>query len=186
MKKIFGGLLIVCMIASIAFAQTNQNVKVKMSIDETSKLITYSSVTDVAGINKTELYNRAIAWANKYYKNPAEVIREKDSVEGKIVCKGRYKISNPPDKKGFSSEAGLVQYTLTLQFKEGKLKTVLSAINWKQDSYYPAEKWMDDKSAYHKPEFDFYLEQVNKESNEILKELKKSVSTTIAVKKDDW
>jgi hypothetical protein len=186
MKNLFGGLLILCMSVTIASAQAPQTVKVKMPIDETSKLITYSSVTDVAGVNKSELYNRAIRWANIYYKNPNEVIREKDSVEGKIVCKGRYKISNPADKKGFSSDAGLVQYTLTMQFKDGKFKTVLSAINWKQDSYYPAEKWMDDKSAYYKPEFDFYLEQVNKESNEILKELKKSVSTSIAVKKDDW
>jgi hypothetical protein len=186
MKKIFGGLLIMFMSVAIASAQSSQTVKVKMPIDETSKLITYTSVTDVVGINKNDLFNRALSWANKYYKNPNEVIREKDSIEGKIVCKGRYKISNPPDKKGFSSDAGLVQYTLTLQFKDGKFKSVLTAINWKQDSYYPAEKWMDDKSAYYKTEFDFYLEQVNTESNKILSDLKKGASTTTAVKKDDW
>ena len=55
------------------------------------ELITYTKVVEVASTNKTDLYNRGFAWANKFYKNPVDVIREKDAIAGKMVCKARFK-----------------------------------------------------------------------------------------------
>ncbi|CAN5636678.1 hypothetical protein BH11BAC2_BH11BAC2_04730 [soil metagenome] len=157
-----------------------------LPLDDVSKLITYSKAQEIAGQTAGQLYQKAISWAGTYYKNPTDVIREKDSVGGKIVCKARFKISNPADKKGVASDAGLVQYTLTLQFKEGKYKYTLTEINWKQTSYYPAEKWMDKTNSYYKPEYDFYLQQVDEQCHEILKDLDKGMRMVAAQKKDDW
>ena len=158
-----------------------------MPVDRQTGLITYSKVKEMSGITKADLYNRALSWANTYYKNPADVIREKDEEQGKIICKARYKIMNPPDKKGFSSEAGNVQYTLNLQFKEGKYKYELTEINWKQPSYYGVEKWMDTSNAYYKQEFACYLQQVDSASKEIISSLDKIMKTNAAKnEKNDW
>jgi len=157
-----------------AFCQATKST-VKLPIDETSKLITYLKDVDRAGVVKDTLFEKVISWAKEYYKNPYDVIREQNKEAGKIVCKARYKIVNPPDKKGFSSDAGLVQYTLTFQITDSKIKCTLSEINWKQTSYYACEKWMDTSNQYYKTEFEYYLEQVDYNSKQILKSLDKSI-----------
>jgi hypothetical protein len=53
-------------------------------------------------------------------------------------------------------------------------------------SYYAAEKWMDTASAQYKPEFDYFLEQLNINALDILKDLDKGMKASAAVKKDDW
>lgn len=170
-------------VVNFAFCQAKSTVK--LPIDESTKLITYTKVIDVTNQTKDVLFDRVLTWAKGYYKNPTDVLREQNKEEGKIVCKARYKISNPPDKKGFASDAGLIQYTLTLLFKDGKIKYTLSEINWKQTSYYPCEKWMDSSSQYYKPEFEYYLEQLDTNSKEILKSLEKESTNPKAVKSND-
>ena len=159
----------------------------KLPVDEKTQLISYNKVNEVANVSKDELYKRALNWANTFYKNPSDVIRENNMEEGKIVCKARYKIMNPADKKGFSNEAGVAMYMLNLQFKDGRYKYDITEINWKQQSYYPIEKWMDTKNASYKPEFDFYLKQVDDMSKEIISSLNKAMRTNpVSDKKDDW
>ena len=180
-------LMLICFFVTVANAQEVKQAP-KLPVDEASKLISYSKVNEVAGISMKELYNRAIIWCTGYYKNSAEVIRERDSVNGEIICKARYKIMNPADKKGFATEAGVVMYTLKLSFKDGKYKYIISDINWKQASYYPIEKWMDQKSSSYKPEFDFYLQQVDEKSREVIKDFEKALIAVgkPAIKKGDW
>ena len=177
--------LLVVLVTTIAIAQTT--TAPKLPVDEKTKLISYNKVKDIASVSSDDLYKRALNWANTYYKNPIDVIRKNNRTEGEIVCKARYKIMNPRDKKGFATEGGVVMYTLNLQFKEGRYKYDLTEINWKQQSYYPIEKWTDTKTAYYKPEFDFYLQQVDSMSKEITGSLDKAMRTNPASdKKDDW
>lgn len=180
---------IVCLfiLLTASFSKAQITSAPKLPVDEATKLISYNKVKEVANVSKDELYKRALNWANTYYKNPTDVIRENNREEGKIVCKARYKIMNPADKKGFATEAGVVMYTLNLQFKDGRYKYELTEINWKQQSYYPIEKWIDTKSAAYKPEFDFYLKQVDDSTKEIISSLDKALRTnTVSDKKDDW
>lgn len=156
-----------------------------MPVDEVSKLITYEKVTEVAGA-KEQLFEKALAWCSSYYKNPGDVIREQDMDAGKIVCKARYKIKNPEDKKGLATDAGNVMYTMTLEFKEGRYRCIITEINWKQQSYYPIERWQDTTAQSWKPEFAYYLQQVDETSKEVMKDLEKAMKTVAPVKKDDW
>lgn len=158
----------------------------KLPMDESSKLIIYSNVVEVPGSDKMALYNKALDWCNGYFKNPADVIRERDSVSGKIVCKARVKISNPADKKGLATDAGMLQYTLNLMFKDGRFKYDMTDFNWKSTSYFAAEKWMDKTSASYLPEYDYYLQQLNDKALEITKDLEKAMKSTAADKKKDW
>ena len=180
---------IVCLLILLTatFSKAQNITAPKLPVDDKTKLFSYNKVKEATNVSKDELYKRALAWANSYYKNPTDVIRENNREEGKIVCKARYKIMNPPDKKGFSTDGGVVMYALNLQFKEGRYKYDLTEINLKQQSYYPIEKWMDTKSASYKPEFDFYLKQVDDMSKEIINSLDKAMKANpVTDKKDDW
>ena len=163
-----------------------QGQKSSLPIDEASKLITYTKVQEMSGAGKDSLYNKAFEWCMNYFVNPADVIREKNQQDGKIVCKARFKVMNPADKKGVVTEGGVVQYTLNLMFKEGRYKCELTEFNWKQTSYYPCEKWMDTANQYYKPEFETFLTQLDEKAKEIISALNKHMLSKGLVKKDDW
>src|SRR5262249_39831817 len=94
---------------TLAVAQQKDAVKAPdMPIDPDTKLITYTAVVEVKDVNKAELYRRALGWYNTFYKNPAEVIREKDSVNFKIIGKPRFKLYKETTNGG-RMDGGLVQ-----------------------------------------------------------------------------
>ena len=179
-------LLTILMISTCAAFAQSVNQSPKLPMDESTKLFSYTGVVEVAAMKKLELYNKALDWCNVYYKNPTDVIRERDSIEGNIVCKARFKISNPVNKNGVATDGGVIQYTLKLMFKDGKFKYDITEFNWKQASYFPAEKWTDKTNAYYKPEYDFYLQQLNDKAREISKDLEKSMKAVASDKKKDW
>lgn len=134
-----------------------------------------------------ELQNRAFSWANSYFKNPADVIRERDTTAGKMVCKARLKIMNEADKKGVVTEAGLIEYTLRLDFKENKYRYVISEINWKQKSYYPVERWLDTTAAGYTGAFAYYIKQTDELMKHLVMDLENGMKQPFSkVKKDDW
>jgi uncharacterized protein with TBP-like fold DUF4468 len=176
--------LILVSAAAVANAQESSY---KFPMNSETKLISYSKVVQADSIDKNELYLRAFNWANTFYKNPTDVIREKDPAGGKIVCKHRFKITNPPNKDGFEKDAGLVMYTLTIQLKDGRYKYDLTEINWKTISYYPVEKWMDTKADGYQKEYDYYLKQTDETAKKVLADLEKGMTiSTKKAKKDDW
>ena len=178
----------VFLFSASTFAQNEQPQAIpQFNIDKETKLISYSKVVPVDSINKKELYHRAMIWIKAYYKNPADVVRENDSVAGKIVCKHRFHFSNPPDKEYFKKDAGLVQYTLTLQFKDNRYKYDLTQINWKQLSYYPVERWMDTKGPDYIKDYDYFLIQTDETVKKILASLEQAMTVnSVKEKKDDW
>jgi hypothetical protein len=184
-KKIIVSLFLLSFLSINSFSQTTSTAP-KFVFDAESKLISYNKVVELGTGTKDELFNKAIGWCNMFYKNPADVIREKKQEDGLIVCKARFKISNPPDKKGVVTDAGIVQYTLRLFFKDGRYKYDLTEFNWKQTSYFAAEKWLDKKSSSYVPEYDFYLQQLNENANQIIQDLEKGMKGSSAIKKNDW
>src|SRR5256885_832704 len=103
MRKIF--FLFAALLSTAAIAQNGQPSQ--LPTDPETKLITYTEVVNVAGVSKDELYKRAMAWFKKYYKNPADVIREKDSVNSVISGVHRFKITKTGEK-GMKSDGGMV------------------------------------------------------------------------------
>lgn len=190
----------ICVVILLTFGLMFQSVKAQIAdaaedqkpfcpIDNQTKLITYDKVvilTDMKESKKDDLYNKALAWANAFFKNPTDVIREKNQDAGKIVCKARFKIQNEKDKSGFASDAGVVQYTLTLMVKDGRYRFQLSAFNWKQLSYYPIERWLDSSSPTYNPSYAYYLIQVNDYAYNLIADLEKFMAMKKKEKKDDW
>jgi len=158
----------------------------KYPIDESTKLITYSKVIEIPNTSKADLYSEHWHGQIHIYKNPADVIREKNAEDGKMVCKGRFKLMSEPDKKGFQKDEGNMQYTLTVEAKDGKFRYKLTEINWKQVSYYPAEKWMDTNNQYYNKSWDWNLKYSDEQIDKIIADLKKYMMHPPQVKKDDW
>jgi len=172
---------------SLKAQKTAPIAPISVPVDSITKLITYEGVTDAPGLKANVLYKRALVWFNSFYKNPTEVIRENDSLKFKIVGKPRFKIMNLPDKEGTKTDAGLVQYTITVAAKDGRFKYELTEFNWKQLSYYPSERWMDTKSQTYSPAYTEYLKQLDQYARDLVKNLKDAMLHEKAVKdKDNW
>lgn len=178
MRKVILSLSLLCFFGA-AFSQT-------LPIDPESKQALISEVVEAPGSTKAELFDRALAWINKFYPNPTGVVQSKDMETGEIVGKAQFKITGK-DKKGVETFDGIVAYTITLSFKDGKFKYEISRIHWKQASYYDVSKWMDTKDQYYKPElYPGYIEQTNNYFDNLKTELKKAVKTAPAKKSKDW
>lgn len=154
-------------------------------VDEETKQALIKEVVDVPGATKAELYDRAMAWISKFYPNPTGMVQTKNPETGEIVGKAQFRITSV-DKKGVESFDGMVAYTITLSFKDGKFKYEISKIHWVQASYYDVSKWMNTKDQYYKPVYEGYLLQTNTYFDNLKAELKKAVKSPPAKKKDDW
>jgi hypothetical protein len=186
MKPLF--LALCCCLAFAAKAQKSvPETPVSLPVDSITRLITYEAVVPVTNATADVLYKRALDWFHAYFKNPTEVIRENDAEKKVIVGKPRFRISNPPDKSGTRTDAGLVQYTLTVAVRDGRYKYELTAFNWKQPSYYAAERWMDTKAQMYTPVYNQYLKQTDDYVSELTRDLKAALSSDKPVKdKDNW
>jgi hypothetical protein len=188
MKKIIAILILHVVIpATFLLAQEKQSFNTdNMPIDKISKLISYTEVVPLKGLSTAVLYKRALTWFNTYYKNPSDVIRENDSTKGTISGKSRFKIYNAADKTGLRTDAGLIMYTINVSIREGRYKYEITELNKKAASYTPLEPWLDTTSRSYSPANVGYLEQVDTEIRDVIESLKRAMSTTPPVKKDDW
>ena len=174
------------LIAFFTSAQKSAYQAPNMPVDEETKLITYSNVIEVPSTGKSELYKRAESWMMTYFKNPTEVIRERDSSAAKITGKPRFRIYNEPGENGVKMDAGLVQYSLTFACKENKYKYTISEINWKQASYFPVEKWVEQKDRYKQNNY-FLFQTDSIIKKEIIQNFEKAMKTAPKKSnKDDW
>jgi hypothetical protein len=157
-----------------------------MPINESTKLISYSGKHKIAESYKELLYNKALDWANTYYKNPTDVIREKNPDKGTIVIKARFRISNEPDKDGTVTAAGNVMYTMTIEFKDNKNRYEITALNWQQTTAFPIERWMDTTAPTFTASYVHYLNQTREAITGVESSFNNAMGTHAIPASDDW
>ena len=172
------------LILSIIFVSFSLNgLAQNLPVDSESKLITYSEVVSTEG-SADALYSKGHKWFFSNYKNPNNVVKE--SGDHKIVARPRFKILNPPDKKGIRTMGGIVLYSFTVIFKDGRYKYTITNVEWKQNSKYPVERWMDKSAASYKTKYEAYLQQVDAEINKTISKFKESVSKAPKKAEEEW
>ncbi|MBL0105014.1 MAG: DUF4468 domain-containing protein [Bacteroidetes bacterium] len=187
MKKILAALCLISISMLAAAQKPSVATPVTLPTDSITKLITYEGVIEVKGVSADELYRRINDWFHSYYKNPTEVIRTNDSTAHKMIGKPRFRMSNPPDKEGTRTDAGITQYTITVAAKDGRYKYELTEFNWKQLSYFACEKWMDTKSPSYTNAYSDFLTQLDKYAIETIASLRDALTHAKSVKdKDSW
>jgi len=183
--KAFSIVMFFVLLNGFAFSQKEEYQEPQLPIDKDTKLITYTKVVEVTA-NKDSLYNKGQIWFRKFYKNPTGVIREQDAASGKILGKHQIKILNAADKNGVQTMKGIVQYTITTQFKDNKARIVISEINLKSTSYTPIENWLNKTAKDFTPKNYFYFEQINSKMNKIIENFESFIKEQTKVKKDEW
>ncbi len=157
-----------------------------MELDPSTNLITYSGVPEVDGVSAQELFDRAMKWGAEYHKNFGEKLRKQDRENGEIEIFARFPIF-AYDAKGVrtTSRQGLAQYTMTLRFRDGRYKYVVTELNLKATSAEPLEKWLDrdDPNARNHA---FYLTDVDTEIQNMIENMTKAIAKSPDAPKDDW
>ncbi|HIA37318.1 MAG TPA: DUF4468 domain-containing protein [Flavobacteriales bacterium] len=153
-------------------------------IDEGTKKVVYQGVVEQEG-SKDVLFEKALAWATKYYKSPSNVIREKDREKGSLKAKARYYIYYIDPKKGTKTRAHTIEYLLTVQFKEGRYRYLLTDIIYKATSYQGIEQWIDANKKQYSYATASYLVQTDEEINKLISLLKAAIAKQEKVT-EDW
>lgn len=182
--------LLICTVMAIpAMAQKTKTLNYpNMPVDEKTKLITYEGVGKVEGVSSKELYDKAMEWIKTYHKNPTEKIRKQDEANGEIEIFARFPIY-AYDKKGVKTtgSSGLLQYTMTLQFREGRYKYIVTKLNMKAQSYEPIDSWYTDREKDPNADNHAYqLIDIDLEINAMIKDMLHKVAAPSDKKNDDW
>jgi hypothetical protein len=173
MKKLL--ILLLTVISLSAAAQ-------QLPLDDETGLITYKEVIQQKGSQQL-LYDRAIEWVKNYYKNPFEVLGQRSPEEGYINGKANLRLFIA-DKKGVKTPAGLVTYAFKLELKDNKYRYVFYDFQFKSDSRFPLERWLNEA----KYQTDVYFNYLNQVNDHILKTIESLIAgmEDVDVKKDEW
>jgi hypothetical protein len=161
-------------------AQDNTSI---CPVDTDTKLITYKEVVEVPG--KTgELFNRSIEWVNTQYKNPSEATKVRNPATGLVEIIHRIELTR--EEKGIVRPAGIVDYSMKIEMKDGRYRYTITNFNYKDLSRKPIEFWMDKKDKAYTPEWDNYLKQVDDFTRKLIESLKKGMLPPAPKKVDEW
>lgn len=170
------------LLLSFVTVKAQQNTAT-LPVDPDTKLITYKEVVTVTG-TPTELFNRAIEWVNKQYKNPTDATKVRNPATGLIEIIHRIELTR--DDKGVSRPAGIVDYAMKLEIKDGRYRYTITNFNFKDVSRQPIEKWMDKKDKAYTPDWDNYLTQVDVATKKLIETLKQGMLPPAPKKTDEW
>jgi len=160
-----------------------QETTFKMPVDPDTKLITYKEVVTVPG-TPAELFNRAIEWINKEYKNPVDATKVRDQASGVIEIIHRIEITRV--EQGATLLAGRVEYSMKLEMKDGRYRFTITNFILREMSRQPLERYMDKQSQLYTPAWDDYLKQVDDFTQKLIASLKQGMQAPAAKKPDQW
>jgi hypothetical protein len=173
-------IMIMCFVFVIAKAQAQF-----LPVDSTTKKVTYKEVVTQEGGTPAKMYNQAIEWVNSFYANPSEATRVRDPDNSKIEIKHRIKVCNVDKDGNKTLECEVVEYELTLEFKDGRYRYTFTNFNVLKTSKFPVERWLDKNDPAYTAVCDVYCKQLGEEVNKIIKSLKEGMKPKV-IKNDNW
>ncbi len=171
---------------TVGFAQKNKTVEVyPMPVDENTKLITYQDVIPMKAAPE-ELYERAYAWVQQFFQNPSKVIQTADKEKGVIVCKTNLKIHTPTKDGKSEVMAGIVNYELKIEARDGRYRYTITHFVCKNGSVsQDCEQWLDMSKAEWTPVRNEHLKEVDTYIQTLVKSLEEGMEPKAEVK-DEW
>ena len=168
----------------IAMAQKPEELPVPaLPIDDRTQLVTYQDVIQQQGTPQ-ELYDRALIWVKKYYKNTAEVIKSQDRDKAVIQMHSSVKIYSK-QKDGKQVLHNIVYYDFKLECKDNRYRYTITNFNEKASSAAPIEKWFQtDRPSWNASEYDF-LNQIDEQIQALINSLEDGMLPPEVIK-DDW
>jgi len=178
-------LLVVSIITliSVRLPAQDQVEAPNVPVDPDSQKIMYREVVQEKG-DPGYLYNKAMEWFNYYYINSTSLFKIQDKINGKIEATGRMKIYYD-DKDGNRMSAGLIVYTIRLEFKDNRYRYTVTDFSLKKASRYPLERWLNKEDPAFNPQWNNYLYQVDTTMQRLDSSLKEKMKPVIE-KTDEW
>lgn len=154
-----------------------------LPIDEKTQLVTYQDVIKQEGTPKV-LYDRAMAWAKKFYKNTAEVIKNADEEKGVIEMRSSVRIFSK-QKDGTMLPKNVVYYNFKLECREGRYRYTITNFNERAASAAPIENWFKTDSPYWSPSQYEWLTQIDSQIKELINSLEDGMLPEEVIE-DEW
>lgn len=184
MKKIIAFTLLL-LVPSLIFAQKTKPTAPVLPIDTETSMVSYNNVIDATGVSQKEMYARAIKWVKEFYPIPSSVFQVQDSINMKIVCKGKFDAKKTL-KNGTQQTAERILYNLTIQFKEGRYKYEITKVLIQGSTSIPVEKYFDENDIAAEDHF-ATLTSVDENLTNIANSLKTRLEQpSVKIKKDEW
>lgn len=180
---LFTVLLAVCFLSSGKIIAQEASGTPNLPIDPDSKKIQFREVVEEKG-DPGYLYNKAMEWFNYYYPSPTSIFNVQDRVNGKLEGTGRMGIFYN-DANGNRLNAGVITYTIRLEFKENKYRYTITDFNLKGSSRFPIEKWLNKEDPAYNPQWNGYLYQVDTTMQRLTTTLVEKMKPEIE-KTDEW
>jgi len=155
-----------------------------LPIDTETNKIKFQGVVEEEG-DKYELFKRSIYWLNSTYKDPVRVTSVRDKETGKIVGRHRFRIYYW-DKDSIKHIGGMINYTFTVELKDGRYRYTIDEIILKSATSIPVEKWLDKDDPAYDPRWDEYLRQIAYFVNNWSSTLEEKMKPEPEKVKDDW
>jgi hypothetical protein len=183
MKKVIFS-LVVLMMSVAAFAQKTEIPEApNLPIDERTNLVTYQDVVKQEGTPKV-LYDRAMEWAKKYYKNTAEVIKSADPEKCVINMRSSVRIFYK-DKEGTMRFKNIVYYNFKLECRDNRYRYTITDFKEKATGSAPIEVWFNTSASGWSPSMYGYLSQIDEEMQKLIESLEEGMQPQEEFK-DEW
>ena len=183
MKKVMMFLAAAMMIV-VAHAQKPSQLPVPdLPIDERTNLVTYQDVVKQEGTPKV-LYDRAMEWVKKYYKNTNEVIKKADAEKCVIEMRSSVRIYSK-QKDGTELHKNIVYYNFKLECRDNRYRYTITNFNERAASAAPIENWFKTDSPYWSPSQYEWLTQIDGQVKELINSLEEGMLPP-EVFEDEW
>lgn len=183
MKKIIIFLAATCACIAALAQKTEIPEAPYLPIDERTNLVTYQDVVKQEGTPQV-LYDRAMAWAKKYYKNTAEVIKSADPEKGVINMRSSVRIFYK-DKEGTMRFKNIVYYNFKLECRDNRYRYTITDFKEKATGSAPIEVWFNTSASGWTPSMYGYLSQIDEEMQKLIASLEEGMQPAEEVT-DDW
>ncbi|MDL2297177.1 DUF4468 domain-containing protein [Bacteroidales bacterium OttesenSCG-928-B11] len=183
MKKIILGIFLTTLF-SVAFSQKDKGIDPPyLPMDEDTKLVTYKEVVNEKG-SPQELYDRAMEWVKKYYKNTGEVIKNADREKGVITMRSSVKIYVTL-KDGTKKLKNIVYYNFKLECRQDRYRFTITDFNEKATSASPIEEYYNTKNPLWSLDQYQFLIQIDEQIKELIESLEEGMYPKVE-KVDEW
>lgn len=182
-KAVFSIIVLFLTLCAVAQKPASKLVVPDLPIDEKTQLVTYQDVIKQEGTPKV-LYDRAMAWVKKYYKNTTEVIKNADEEKGVIEMRSTVRIFSK-QKDGTMMPKNVVYYNFKLECREGRYRYTISNFNERAASAAPIENWFKTDSPYWSPSQYEWLTQIDSQVKELINSLEDGMLPEEVVE-DEW
>lgn len=153
-------------------------------IDEESKLVTYTDVIQVPGVVKDSLYNVAMEWMKEFYVSPSQAIKSQSKEDGVIEIKHQFQLTRT--EKGQKVKAAMIEYDMTLQFRDGRFKYTVTKLRVQGPSYFGIEKWINEEQYAKDENVTSYLVQIEEFMLKLTDSLDSELRPEAPKKEEEW